>query len=413
MTNLLSQPIELPCGVTLKNRFAKAAMSEGMADAFNRSTPRLETLYRRWAGSGAGLLLSGNIQVDRWHLERPLNVVVDDDSGLKELAALAAAGKSGGAQFWAQISHTGRQVMGTLNNEPLAPSAVEVEAVRGIGKLFAPPREMKEADIEHAISQFAFTASRIRDAGFDGVQLHAAHGYLISQFLNPRTNKRTDKWGGSLENRSRFLISTIAAVRGAVGHGFPVAIKLNASDFQKGGFTNAECVELVKALNSTSLDLIELSGGSLEQPKVMGVITQDEGDDVPRESTLKREAYFVEFAGRVKAVAKMPIMVTGGFRTAAAMEDALSRGDLDIVGLGRPLIADPDLPRRILSGDAQGAPASAAPSTLMEILAWNNIQLERLADGLEPELGLDSDSATSEFQSIEKNNLEMLLENRR
>jgi 2,4-dienoyl-CoA reductase-like NADH-dependent reductase (Old Yellow Enzyme family) len=285
--------------------------------------------------------------------------------------------------------------------------------VRGIGKLFAPPREMKEADIEHAISQFAFTASRIRDAGFDGVQLHAAHGYLISQFLNPRTNKRTDKWGGSLENRSRFLISTIAAVRGAVGHGFPVAIKLNASDFQKGGFTNAECVELVKALNSTSLDLIELSGGSLEQPKVMGVITQDEGDDVPRESTSKREAYFVEFAGRVRAVAKMPIMVTGGFRTAAAMEDALARGDLDIVGLGRPLIADPDLPRRILSGDAQGAPTSAAPSTLMEILAWNNIQLERLADGLEPELGLDSDSATAEFQSIEKNNLEMLLENRR
>lgn len=413
MTHPLSKPITLPSGATLSNRLAKAAMSEGIADLNNHSTPRLEALYRRWARSGAGLLLSGNIQVDKSHLERPLNVVVEDDSGFEQLQALAAAGKSGGAHFWAQISHTGRQVMGDINGAPLAPSAVEVEVIRGTGKLFAPPREMTEAEIDNAIARFGFTARRVKEAGFTGVQLHAAHGYLISQFLNPRTNKRKDKWGGSLENRSRFLIAVLAEVRQSVGPDFPVAIKLNASDFQKGGFTNAECVELVKALNDTSLDLIELSGGSLEQPKVMGVITQDEGEDKPRESTVKREAYFVEFAGRVREVARMPIMVTGGFRTAAAMVDALEGGDLDIVGIGRPMIADPDFPKHILSGEVEGAAAEKQASTLIDVLAWNNIQIERMADGGEPDLALETAAAGEEFMAIEGKNLSALLAHRK
>lgn len=412
MKTLLSNPLVLPNGVRLSNRLAKAAMSEGMADTNNHSTPRLEALYRRWAGSGAGLLLSGNIQIDRWHLERPLNLVVEDDSGFGALGALAAAGKSKGAHFWAQISHTGRQVMGEINSAPLAPSAVEVEVFRGTGKLFATPREMSEDDIDNVISRFAFAARRVHEAGFTGVQLHAAHGYLISQFLNPRTNRRTDRWGGSLENRSRFLIATLAAVREAVGQEFPVAIKLNASDFQRGGFTNAECVELVKKLNKTSLDLIELSGGSMEQPKVMGVTTQDEGEDAPRASTIKREAYFVEFAGRVRSVAKMPIMVTGGFRTASAMVEALQRGDLDIIGLGRPMVADPDFPNRILSGVIDAAPAAKAAATLIDALAWSNIQLERMGDGLEPDLGLDTADAAAQFAAIETKNVTSLLEHR-
>jgi 2,4-dienoyl-CoA reductase-like NADH-dependent reductase (Old Yellow Enzyme family) len=410
MIDAFSKPLILPCGATLANRIVKAAMSEGMADNANHSTPRLERLYRRWAESGAGLLLSGNIQIDRSHLERPLNLVVEDDSGLPELTSLAEAGTSGGAHFWAQLGHTGRRVIAEINPSPLAPSAVAIELAGDAAKRYAPPREMTELEIENAIARFAFTARRVREAGFTGVQIHAAHGYLVSQFLNPRVNRRTDQWGGPLNNRSRFLIETLAAVRRSVGHDFPVAIKLNVSDFQKGGFTNAECVQLVRTLSRTSLDLIELSGGSIEQPKAMGVTTQHEGDDVPAAGM--DEAYFVQFAGRVRAVAKMPIMVTGGFRTSAAMMGALTHGDLDAVGLGRPMIADPDFPKRLLNGEINGAPASEPSTSMSDVLAWSNIQLERMADGLEPDLTLRLRDAASLFASIESRNMATLIAHR-
>jgi len=410
MTKLLSQPLELPNGSLLSNRIAKAAMSEGLSDADNRSTGRLETLYRRWASSGAGLLFSGNIQVDRWHLERPLNVVVDDDGGIDALRRLAAAGISGGAQFWAQLSHTGRQVHSAVNPEPLAPSNVEIDVIRGAGFSFAPPRAMTEAEIRHAIGQFAFAARQVRAAGFTGVALHAAHGYLFSQFLSPLANRRTDRWGGSLKNRARLLLETIAAVRDSVGPDFPIGIKLNASDFQRGGFTNAECLQLVEWLNDSTLDLLELSGGSLEQPKTVGVALKDEGVDGRRDSTLRREAYFVEFAGAVRRVAKMPVMVTGGFRTASLMEEALKSGELDIVGLGRPLIVDPKSPARLLSGEIDRAPA--AEVNLFHLLAWHNMQLERLADGLDPDLSITGEEAAGRFAALEQRNFEELLSRR-
>ncbi len=411
MPSLLSQPLDLPNGSTLPNRIAKAAMSEGLADADNHSTPRLETLYRRWASSGAGLLFSGNIQVDRFHLERPLNVVADDESGMAALNRLAAAGTSGGAQFWAQLGHTGRQVHSAINPEPLAPSDVEIDVVRGAGFSFARPRAMTEAEIRHAIGQFAYAARQIRAAGFTGVALHAAHGYLISQFLSPLANRRTDRWGGTLENRARFLLETIAAVRDAVGPDFPLGIKLNASDFQRGGFTNAECLQLVEWLNGSTLDLLELSGGSLEQPKIVGVSLKDEGVDARRESTIRREAYFVEFAGAVRKVARMPVMVTGGFRTASLMEDSLKAGELDVVGLGRPLIVDPLAPARLLSGEIDRAPAVEV--NLFHLLAWHNMQLERLADGLDPDLSITGEAAAARFAVLEQANFDALLARRR
>lgn len=410
--NPLSQPLGLPCGVTLSNRLCKSAMSEGLADANNHSTPRLETLYRRWGRSGAGLLLSGNIQVDRWHLERPTNVVVDDESGLAALSRLARAGTEYGAHFWAQISHTGRQVQRAINPSPLAPSSVEIEVIRGIGYDFAPPREMNEEEIDRAVGQFAYTARKVREAGFTGIELHAAHGYLISQFLSPLSNRRTDRWGGPLENRARFLLEVVAAVRSAIGPAFPLAVKLNASDFQRGGFTNAECVGLVKILNGAGIDLLELSGGSLEQPKVVGVSVKDEGEDGRRPLDAAREAYFVAFAGAVRRVARMPVMVTGGFRTVAAMVDALERGDLDVVGLGRPLIADPQTPNRLLSGEAPRALAPEETLNVFHIMPWNNMQLERLGDGLDPDLALDGSAAAAAFVELERRNMNALLERR-
>lgn len=409
MTHPLSKPLELPCGAVLSNRLTKAAMSEGLADCNNHSTLRLERLYRRWANSGAGLLLSGNMQVDCLHLERPSNVVIDG-RGQAELARLANAGKAPGVQFWAQISHTGRQVDSHINAAPLSPSAVEIDVIRGAGFSFATPKPMTEAEIHHAIEQFAAGARQVKAAGFDGVELHAAHGYLISQFLSPLSNRRDDQWGGSLENRSRFLLEVIAAVRRAVGPKFPIGIKLNASDFQKGGFTNAECVALVKILNDVGLDLLELSGGSLEQPKVVGVAVKEQGEDGPRASTAAREAYFVAFAGAVRQVARMPVMVTGGFRTVAGMVEALEDGELDVVGLGRPLIADPECPRRLLAGEIERLPAPEETLHLFHILAWYNIQLGRLGEGLDPDLSLPGDFAFAEFAQIESRNMAELLQ---
>ena len=399
MTHPLDRPLVLPSGATLPNRLAKAAMSEGLADAANHSTTRLDALYRRWAGSGAGLLLTGNIQVDRRHLERPNNVVIDDESGRAQLARLAEAGRSQGAHFWAQLSHTGRQVSSEINGAPLSASDVDVDIIREAGLHFAKPKPMTEAEIRHAIAQFAFAAAEVQRAGFTGVSLHAAHGYLISQFLSPLANRRDDDWGGSLQNRSRFLIEVIAAVRNAVGPRFPVGIKLNASDFQKGGFTNAECLELVDTLNEVGLDLLELSGGSLEQPKVVGVALTDEGEDGAQAGIVTREGYFIAFAGAVREVAAMPVMVTGGFRSTAGMVDALDGGDLDVVGVGRPLITDPEAARRLLAGELDHLPTPTLH--VLHIQPWHNMQLERLGDGLEPDPGLTGEAAVCAFVELE------------
>lgn len=411
MTSPLATPLALPSGAILSNRICKAAMSEGLADVENHSTPRLEALYRRWAHSGAGLLLSGNVQVDRMHLERPVNVVLDDESGMEQLKALAKAGTEGGAHFWLQLSHTGRQVSDLINPAPLAPSCVEVDMPRALGT-FAPPREMTEEDIAKTIEQFAFAAQKTKDAGFTGVQLHAAHGYLLSQFLSPLTNRRTDRWGGSLENRSRLLLNTMQSIRATVGPDFPIGIKLNSSDFQKGGFTHAECIELVKLLNHSTLDLLELSGGSLEQPKLVGVTLKDQGEDAPRESTIMREAYFIEFAGAVRKVAKMPVMVTGNFRTVSGMVTALEAGELDLVGIGRPMISDPLTPRKILSGAVGRIIDVERTLNPFHMMGWLNFQLERLAGGMEPDLALSGEDAAERFTQIEQKNMSALRQRR-
>jgi 2,4-dienoyl-CoA reductase-like NADH-dependent reductase (Old Yellow Enzyme family) len=412
MTSSLSQPLTLPGGTVLSNRIVKAAMSEGLADADNQSTPRLETLYRRWATSGAGLLLSGNLQVDAAHLERAANVVLDDECDISALRRLAAAGKSGGAQFWAQLSHTGRQVVAAINPEPLAPSTVEIDVVRGAGYSFAPPRQMTVREIEHAIRQFACSAAKAKEAGFDGVEIHGAHGYLISQFLSPLTNLRGDRWGGHLRNRARFLLSVIRSVRDAVGPQYPIGLKLNSSDFQRGAFTHADCLEVVRMLNDTSLDLLELSGGSLEQPKVVGVALKDQGIDGPRATTSKREAYFIEFAREVRLAAKMPLMVTGGFRTRAGMEDALNTGELDLIGLGRPFIADPACACGLLTGETQMIPSPEADLHLFHLLGWFNMQLIRLGDGLDPDLSIDGPTAAARFAKLELGMMNALLARR-
>jgi 2,4-dienoyl-CoA reductase-like NADH-dependent reductase (Old Yellow Enzyme family) len=378
-------------------------MTEGVADEQLRATDRHATLYRTWSEGGAGLLLTGNVQVDSDDLERPGNVAIDPTAretvsaeARERLSRWARAGTAAGNHLWMQISHAGRQAPWYVTRRPKGPSAVRLEM---LGQ-YCTPRALTEEEILDLVRRFANAAAIARETGFTGVQVHGAHGYLISSFLSPVTNLRADAWGGSLENRARFLLEVVRAVRAAVGPDFPVAVKLNSDDFRKGGFSHAECLQVVEWLNDESLDLLEISGGTYEQPRLIGAEGRA-GDAVPvRASTRAREAYFLDYAEAIRAVARMPMMVTGGFRSRAAMEAALA-GACDMVGLGRPLCWQPDLPRRLLAREVdrvermedrlrfaeRGWRSPSSRYTVAKVLnafgaqSWYYCQLFRLADG--------------------------------
>ncbi|MCA9027438.1 MAG: hypothetical protein KDA86_19675 [Planctomycetaceae bacterium] len=246
MTNhvSLASPLVHPCGASLPNRLAKAAMTEGLATADGVPTEELARLYHIWSEGGAGLLISGNIQVDRDHLERPGNVVIDTEPNSDVAAKLADWAKSarhGGNHFWAQISQGGRQTQARVNRHPKAPSAVRLGLQGG---QFGTPVAMSIEEIADIRQRFATAARAVQAAGFTGVQIHAAHGYLLSSFLSPRANQRDDEYGGSLENRARFLLDTVTAVRQNVGPEFPVGVKLNSADFQRGGFAFKDSLQV-------------------------------------------------------------------------------------------------------------------------------------------------------------------------
>lgn len=350
---MLGSPLTLPCGAVLRNRLAKAAMTEGLAEIFGRPTPELDRLYGIWSDGGAGLLLSGNILIDADHLERPGNVIIDhqpDDEMTAALKRWTAAATRGGNHFWAQISHAGRQTMKAVNPHPSAPSAVKLGLPGG---QFGMPVPLSEEEILKLIGRFGQAARVCRETGFTGVQIHAAHGYLISQFLSPRSNQRDDRWGGSLENRTRFLLFTVNTVRQLVGADFPVAVKLNSADFQRGGFDFEDSLQVARWLQDAGVDLIEISGGTYEQPKLLGIEgLEAEEPQAVAESTLQREAYFVDFAKAMKTELTIPLMLTGGFRTRSAMEQAVKSGAADVIGLGRPMCTLTDAPKRLLGGMA-------------------------------------------------------------
>jgi 2,4-dienoyl-CoA reductase-like NADH-dependent reductase (Old Yellow Enzyme family) len=409
MTVEIQSPIELPCGQILKNRLCKAAMTEGLADAHNRATERHVTLYRRWAQGGAGLLITGNVQVDRRYLERAGNIVIEGEQSPAQLAgleAMAAAGRENGVRLWMQISHAGRQTPRRIATQPVGPSNIAVDLP---GRQFGQPRALIGDEIQDVIARFGHAARVAQRTGFDGVQVHGAHGYLLSEFLSPRVNVRTDVWGGPLENRARLLLECVRAARAATGPDFAVSVKLNSADFQKGGFSFEECLQVIEMLNDEGLDLLEISGGNYEQPRLLSIDgLEPVFEEKVRESTRAREAYFFDYAVAARKVAKMPLMVTGGFRTRVGMDDALASGGVDMIGLGRPLCLDADFPARVLSGEIDAAPdherglrlgrgslGPHSPIALVKLVngfakvGWYYEQIYRLADGLEtdPQLG--------------------------
>ncbi|MEU4666954.1 NADH:flavin oxidoreductase/NADH oxidase family protein [Amycolatopsis sp. NPDC023774] len=371
--DLLAEPFKLRCGAVLPHRLGKSALSEQLGDRRNAPTRELAELYRTWAHGGSGLLVTGNVMVDPAALGEPRNVALPavPDPAAYEPWARSVAGTD--AQLWVQLNHPGRQSPRFLSRQPVAPSAVPF-GNRGVRTAFAAPRALTGDEIETIVDRFALAARTFVDAGFTGVQLHGAHGYLISQFLSPLTNLRDDEWG---RDRSRFLLELVRRVRAAVGDGVPVSVKLNSADFQRGGFDEDESLRVVRALSDAGIDLLEISGGTYEKAVMMGS---------GRESTARREAYFLDYAAKARQVSDVALMVTGGFTTAAAMAEALRSGALDVIGLGRPLTVDPDLPGRLLAGEDARA-ERLCPHTgirladsLLEV-QWHTQQLHRLAAG--------------------------------
>ena len=358
----LFDPLVLPNGSTLPNRIAKAAMEENMADADHAPSEHLMRLYQAWAEGGAGLLISGNVMVDSRAMTGPGGVVLEDDTHLARFERWARIGRGKGAQFWLQINHPGRQMQSNLGQPTWAPSAVALE-LGNLSKRFATPQEMTPAVIQEVIERFTRTAQLGEQAGFTGVEIHAAHGYLLSQFLSPLTNQRNDQWGGSLENRARLLLEIVKAVRAVVSPGFAVAVKLNSADFQRGGFSAEDAQQVVRLLDGQGVDLVELSGGSYEAPAMQGQARDGR--------TLAREAYFLEFAREIRAVASMPIMVTGGIRRAPVAQQVLDSG-IEMVGIGTALAIDPNLPRDWQLG------LGSAPQ--LPPITWNNKVLASLAN---------------------------------
>lgn len=376
-----AENLTLPSGTVIKNRIAKSAMSEALGTMDNRPTQDLARLYSRWAKGGTGLLITGNVMIDRTALGEPGNVVIEGDKDLSSLSAWAEAGKQNGTEIWVQLNHPGKQSPNFLSKEPVSPSAVEYKAP--LKYSFNKPRALTEKEIYNLIQRYATAAGVCKKAGFTGVQIHGAHGYLVSQFLSPIHNQRTDQWGGSIENRMRFAVEVYKAIRGAVGDDFNVGIKMNSADFQRGGFTEEESMLVAETLSGLGMDLIEISGGSYESPKMTGKNV--------KQSTQQREAYFMDYAEKVRARVAAPLLITGGFRTPEGINAALASGAMDMAGIARTLAIQPDFSQQMLDGEnveSQVKPIKtgikAVDKMAMMEVSWYTRQLARMGKGKDP-----------------------------
>lgn len=378
MTATLSSPLELPCGAVLRNRIVKAAMSEQLARRDGTPSDRLRRLYAVWAGSGAAVLITGNAMVSRDALTEPGNVILDDDRALDAVRAWSAAARRGGAQVWMQVNHPGKVAVTPFDRRPVAPSARR-SAVPGYN--LRKPRALTSSGISDLVQRFARTAELAVAGGFDGVQVHAAHGYLLSQFLSPLHNRRDDAWGGDPARRRRLLLDVVAAVRSRVGDDVPVSVKLNSQDFVHGGFDEGEALDVALALADAGVDLLEISGGGYEQPAMTGVA---QGQD------RAVEGYFTGFAAQLSSRTTMPVLLTGGLRSPERMAELLAAGTVDAVGLGRPMTFVPDYPRRLLAGERPSLPAEPRRVGVRALdgfvgLSMSAGQIHRIAAGRTPE----------------------------
>ena len=370
--------------ITFKNRIIKAAMSEALANDAGQPSQLHFNLYETWAKGGLGCAITGNVMVDFRAKNEPGVVVIDSERDLAKLQQWAALGKKYDMVQLVQLSHPGRQCPKGLNRETVAPSTVPFSPA--LATTFGTPRELREDEILDIIQRFAISAQICEKAGFEGIQLHGAHGYLISQFLSPLTNKRQDQWGGPIENRMRFLLEIYKAVRAATSDQFIISVKLNSADFQRGGITEDEVVAVFKAIDAAGIDLIEISGGTYEAPAMAGA-----KEDKRKASSIAREAYFLDFAEKIRKEVKCHLMVTGGFRTVEGMNAALDSDACDFIGIARPLAVETDLTDRLIAGQdvryavhkiKTGIPM-VDKMAIMEII-WYAAQFKDIARGKRP-----------------------------
>jgi len=326
-------PLVLPNGIAIKNRFVKAAMEENMSERHQLPGAALENLYAAWAKGGVGMIITGNVMVDKMAMTGPGGVALEVDTPISPFQAWAKIAKQNNTTVIMQINHPGRQVFKKMGGKVLSPSNVALNMGKH-SSLFTQPKAMSEAEIQDVITRFVITAKRAEEAGFDGVQIHAAHGYLVSQFLSPLTNIRKDQWGGELQARAKILYEIILQVKSSCSEQFIVSVKLNSADFQRGGFDVEDAIEVVKTLNTIGLDFIELSGGSYEAPAMQG----KSGDD----RTLAREAYFLTFAKQIVQHSSVPVMITGGIKRFTVVNDILE-SNIDLVGIASALAFNPAL----------------------------------------------------------------------
>ena len=335
--NLLFTPITLPNGTTIKNRFFKSAMSEGMGTRDFQPKKNIATLYKRWAEGGTGLIITGNIMVDPKGTAEPGNIVFDKNSNMEILKNWAKQGQHHGAKVMVQLNHPGKQAPKTIAKETVAPSAVPLG--NGLNKLFSTPRALTTSEVEELVQKFVTSAKVAKEAGFSGVQIHAAHGYLISQFLSPHDNRRTDKYGGSLENRMRFLKEIYLGMREELGKNFTIGIKINSTDFKEDGLTEEDSLKTIIELANLGLDFVEISGGTYERPAMMGATSKS-----------TNQVFFAEYSKKLKQKIEIPVVVTGGIRSINAMNTLLNDNTTDFIGIARPLTIDPNIPNKIKQG---------------------------------------------------------------
>jgi 2,4-dienoyl-CoA reductase-like NADH-dependent reductase (Old Yellow Enzyme family) len=334
--SLVFNSFTFPNSTSIKNRIVKAAMEENMSDENLLPSKELINLYGQWAKGGSGLLITGNVMVDKEAMTGPGGVVLDKDSDLTRFKLWADTAKQNKTKVWMQISHPGRQVYKKMGGKVYSPSDIPLD-MGNLSDMFGQPTTMTEVQIKDVISRFSDTAKQAELAGFDGVEVHAAHGYLLAQFLSPLVNKREDDWGGSLDNRSRLLLEVIKAIKSNVSDSFSISVKLNSADFQHGGFDEEDALAVVKSLEALNIDMIELSGGSYEAPAMQGVTADGR--------TLAREAYFLSFAASISKNTSVPIMTTGGIYKFGTAKTVLAQG-VDLVGIATALALQPDLPNR-------------------------------------------------------------------
>ncbi len=390
----LTDPITLPCGLILPNRLGRAAMTEGLADSRNDPTDRHFRLYEANVVGGAGLILTGNAMVDRRHLERARNVVLDSASDADKLRRWAEAA---GPHSLVQISHPGRQTNRFVQSKPVSPSGGPAVNLAG---LFAKPRALSAEEIAEVRTRFVDAGRIAVDAGFAGVQVHGAHGYLLSSFLDPQTNQRTDEYGGDIEGRSRLLVEIIRGLRKTLPDSAAIAIKLDSRD---GG--EEDLVWLGGRLGEAGADLLEVSGGNYETPAMLGL--QADGSAI--ESA--HESPFWQGAAALASGTEVPVMLTGGFRTRRGVDQALSSGVAQMVGVGRPLAVRPELAGEFLRGETdlldRPAPRISGPALVKRLSGaaansgWHRLQMKRTAEGEQANLGLSAPTAAVNYIAVD------------